>query len=152
VFDMFDFTPVEGDPFLRNGSPDPFAKGAKLPSQPYSPTPEPIDQLLNNLYPDLPTPMQPPAPLPSWIPPNVQDYIRQAPSYNEGERMSPFPPSIAGGEPYSLTPQIGDINKLFHGRITQNAPTSEDHSALAKQYRGLMKLPGFAGFAGGNEI
>jgi hypothetical protein len=143
MFDLFDFTPVDGDPFRRNGAPTP------APARPYSPTPFSGDDLRNALYgADLPSPMQPYAPLPSWVPPNVQNYINQAPSYNEGERQPPTPPIMLG--PISPTPQIDDIQRLFHNRIMQNAPTNQGFSA--EQYRNLMKLPGFAGFAGGDEI
>jgi hypothetical protein len=144
MFDMFEFTPVGYDPFKQ---------GAKQPARPYSPTPDPIDQLFNKLSPtDLPTPMQLPAPLPSWVPPNVQDYIRMAPSYNEGERQSPLQPNIAGGEPYSPTPQIDDIRRLFRNRIIKNAPIGASPGMSADQLRALMQLPGFAGFQGGDEI
>ena len=90
-------------------------------------------------------------PLPSWLPQNVQDYMNQTPSYAEGQRQRP-PQDIAGGEPYSPTPQIGDIRRLFGNRITQNAPTGDEHSIRAQQFRALMQLPGFSGFTGGDEI
>jgi hypothetical protein len=64
----------------------------------------------------------PPAPLPGWIPQNVQNYINTRPSYAEGQRQATMPPGIAGGEPYSPTPQINDINRLFSRSIHQNAP------------------------------
>ena len=104
---------------------------------------------------NLPGPMEPPPPrppLPAWLPQNVQSYINQAPSYSEGERQSPLPGDIAGGEPYSLTPQIGDIQRLFQKRITQNAPTSDLPAIRSQQFQALMKLPGFSGFTGGDEI
>ena len=149
VFDTFNFDPVDYNPFEANP--------VKVqPSRPYSPTPGPLDTIFNQLQPedlqDLPAHWAQPAPLPSWLPPNVQNYINQAPSYEEGERMSPFPSNMAGGEPYSPTPQIDDIQRLFHGRVMQNAPTGSKHGFTADQYRNLMKLPGFSGFTGGDEI
>ena len=115
---------------------------ASMPARPYSPTPLSPDDFYG----------PPPAPLPSWIPQNVQNYINQAPSYTEGQRQSAMPSSIAGGEPYSPTPQIGDLRRLFQQRITGNAPTSADPAIHAEMFRQLMKLPGFSGFTGGTNI
>lgn len=124
------------------------------PARPVSPTPPTQADINDALWGsgDLPSPMQPPPPLPSWVPQNVQSYINQAPSYNEGERQLPLPANIAGGEPYSPTPQIGDIQRLFQKRITQNAPTSDLPAIRSQQFQALMKLPGFSGFTGGDEI
>ena len=124
------------------------------PARPVSPTPPTQADINDALWGsgDLPSPMQPPPPLPSWVPQNVQNYINQAPSYNEGERQSPLPANIAGGEPYSPTPQINDIRRLFQKRITQNAPTSDLPAIRSQQFQALMKLPGFSGFTGGDEI
>ena len=125
------------------------------PARPVSPTPPTQADINDALYGsgDLPSPMQPPPPLPSWVPQNVQNYINQAPSYAEGQRQTLMPPSITrGDEPYSPTPQIDDIRRLFQGRITRNAPTGDERSIRAGQLRALMKLPGFSGFTGGDEI
>ena len=117
---------------------------ASMPARPYSP--DETDPLYS-----LPA-VPPPQPLPSWIPQNVQNYINQTPSYAEGQRQTIAPPSIAGGEPYLPTPQIDDIRNLFRNRITKNAPTSEDPAIHAEMFRQLMKMPGFSGFTGGDEI
>jgi hypothetical protein len=115
------------------------------PARPYSPTPTSNDDIVNTLY-------GPPPPLPSWVPPNVQNYINSNPAFAEGQRQTLAPPSIAGGEPYSPTPQIDDIRRLFHGRITGNAPTSDQPAMNAEMFKQLMKLPGFQGFTGGTDI
>jgi hypothetical protein len=119
------------------------------PARPVTPTPTSQDDIMDALY--GPGTQTPPAPLPDWVPPNVQNYINTRPSYAEGERQG-WPSNIAGGEPYSPTPQIDDIRRLFQGRITRNAPTGDDRSVRAGQLRALMKLPGFSGFTGGDEI
>lgn len=114
------------------------------PARPVTPTPTG----------DLPSLMYEPTswetPTPSWVPPNVQNYMRNAPSYVEGQPQG-TPPSIAGGEPYSPTPQIGDIRRLFRGSIMRNAPTSGGE-AFNRGLGNLLKLPGFSGFTGGDEI
>ena len=115
------------------------------PARPVTPTPMTQDDLADALYGSG----APPAPLPDWVPPNVQTYIRTQPSYTEGERQG-WPTNIAGGEPYSPTPQIDDIRRLFRNRITQNAPTSG--AFTSQQLKNLMQMPGFSGFAGGEEI
>jgi hypothetical protein len=78
--------------------------------------------------------------------------MSMTPSYEEGERQTLLPPSMAGGEPYSPTPQIDDIRRLFQNRIIRNAPTGDEHGIRAAQLRALMQLPGFSGFTGGDEI
>jgi hypothetical protein len=119
------------------------------PARPVTPTPTSQDDIMEAVY----GPQTPPPPLPSWVPQNVQNYINTQPSYGEGERQSLQPPSITrGDEPYDQTPQIGDIQRLFQGRITRNAPTGDERSIRADQFRALMKLPGFSGFTGGDEI
>ena len=117
------------------------------PARPVTPTPPTQDDIEEALFGGG----APPAPLPSWIPQNVQNYINQAPSYGEGQAQG-WPSNIAGGEPYSPTPQIDDIRRLFQKRITQNAPTNDLPGIRAQQFRALMKLPGFSGFTGGDEI
>ena len=120
------------------------------PARPYTPRPS---DLPSRMEADVMDALYGPEPLPSWIPPNVQNYINNAPSFAEGQRQTIMPPSITrGGEPYSETPQIGDIQRLFQGRITQNAPTSDQPGIRADQFRALMQLPGFSGFTGGTEI
>jgi hypothetical protein len=117
------------------------------PARPVSPTPLTQDDIQNALYGDA----IPPAPLPSWLPQNVQNYINTQPSYGEGERQSLQPPSITrGDEPYDQTPQIADVQRLFRNRITKNAPTSGGFTS--QQLKNLMQMPGFSGFAGGDEI
>ena len=120
------------------------------PARPYSPTPPTDADIADAFYGPAPAP----APLPSWVPPNVQAYINSNPSFAEGQRQTIMPPSITGntGEPYSPTPQIDDIRRLFNNRITGNAPTSDLNSIRAEQFRQLMRLPGFSGFTGGTEI
>jgi hypothetical protein len=119
------------------------------PARPVTPTPATQDDIMDALY--GPGSQTLPQPLPDWVPSNVQNYISTQPSYAEGQRQAP-PQDIAGGEPYSPTPQIDDIRRLFQGRITRNAPTGDDRSVRAGQLRALMKLPGFSGFTGGDEI
>lgn len=141
------------------------------PARPVTPTPNPTDLLygpggvdpqggglggaLNNLGGSMPsamlTPETPMAPLPSWIPQNVQDYMRFAPSYEESQRQALTAPNIAGGEPYSPTPQINDLRRLFGDRMRQNSPTSGG-GFTSKQLSDLMKMRGFAGFSGGDRI
>jgi hypothetical protein len=110
------------------------------PARPVSPTPMTQDDLMDALY-------GPGQSLPSWIPQNVQDYINQAPSFNEGQRQAMRPADIAGGEPYTPTPQIGDLQRLFQNRITRNAPTS---NPIGGKFLRDVTLGGH--LAGGNEI
>ena len=120
------------------------------PARPVSPTPATQNDIADALY---GSGAAPPAPLPSWLPQNVQNYINNNPSYAEGQRQTLEPPSITrGGEPYSPTPQLDDIRRLFQNRITRNAPTGDERSIRDQQLRALMKLPGFSGFTGGDEI
>ena len=119
------------------------------PARPVTPTPASQDDIADALY--GPGSQTLPAPLPDWVPPSVQNYINQAPSYEEG-RPQGTPPNIAGGEPYSPTPQIDDIRRLFQNRITRNAPTGDERGIRDQQFRSLMQLPGFSGFTGGDEI
>ena len=121
------------------------------PARPATPTPMSQDDITEALYGGGIPPAPLPAPLPSWLPSNVQNYINTQPSYAEGQRQAP-PQDIAGGEPYSPTPQIDDIRRLFRNRITQNAPIGNSPGPRADQLRALMKLPGFSGFTGGDEI
>jgi hypothetical protein len=121
------------------------------PARPVTPTPATQDNIADALYGGGIPPAALPAPLPSWLPQNVQNYINQAPSYAEGQRQTQMPPSITrGGELYDQTPQIADIQRLFRNRITQNAPTGLGFSS--QQLKNLMQMPGFSGFAGGEEI
>lgn len=87
------------------------------PARPYTPTPLPSD-LMDALY-GNPTP---PQPLPSYLPQNVQNYIRTQPSYTEGQAQGRWPDT---GEPggQSPNPQVGDLQRLFRNRIQQNAPS-----------------------------
>jgi hypothetical protein len=130
---------------------------AQRPARPVTPTPD--QQMPPDL--NLPTPMSQSDlmdalygsgadPLPSWLPQNVQSYMNKTPAYAEGERRRM--PDIAGGEPYSPTPQIDDVRRLFQNRINQNGPSGDLSSIRAQQFRELMKLPGFSGFTGGDNI
>jgi hypothetical protein len=98
--------------------------------------------------PVTPTPMTtgtPPAPLPSWVPANVQNYIRTRPSFGEGERQGM---SWGGFEPpQPPAPQIADIQRLFNRGILQNAPTGNQISGPP-----LKKIIQGGYLAGGNEI
>ena len=117
------------------------------PARPVSPTPLTQDDIADALYGGG----TPPAPLPDWVPPNVQNYINTQPSYAEGQAQG-WQSNIAGGEPYSPTPQIADIQRLFQNHIMRNAPTGDERSIRDQQFRSLMRLPGFSGFTGGDEI
>jgi hypothetical protein len=120
------------------------------PARPYSPTP---NDIADALYGD-----GPPAPLPSWLPQNVQNYINTQPSYGEGGVQAPQPynrvyeadTQDAPSQP--LNPQPDDIQRLFRNSITRNAPTGDERGIRDQQFRALMKLPGFSGFTGGDEI
>ena len=99
----------------------------------------------------LPTQMVPPQqPLPSWMNPVLQNYIRNQPSYAEGQTMpGALPPPT---EPWGYSnPQADDIRRLFASRIMDNAPKPVD-PAWATQLRSLMRIPGFSGFTGGTSI
>jgi hypothetical protein len=87
------------------------------------------------------------------LPPAVAQSIVNNRQTAEGQRAGPAP-DIAGGEPYSQTPQIDDIRRLFRNRTLQNAPTSQSltPTPLQRQMPALMKLPGFGGFVGGDNI
>jgi hypothetical protein len=118
------------------------------PARPYTPGPSTLParmeaDIMDALYGDA----QPP--LPSWIPPNVQNYILTTPSRSEGQ-VNQVP--INGGEPYSPTPQIGDLQRLFHNRMIANNPTRPNTGFNSQQLRTLMQMPGFSGFAGGTDI
>ena len=115
------------------------------PARPVTPTPLSQADLMDALYGGGGTPA---APLPSWIPQNVQNYINTQPSYAEDQ---PTPSGRIDNEPQQPSqPQIADIQRLFRGTVTRNAPTSGGFSS--QQLRNLMKMPGFSGFAGGDEI
>jgi hypothetical protein len=87
------------------------------------------------------------------LPPAIAQSIVSNPQYSEGQAQGSRS-DIAGGEPYSPTPQIDDIRRLFRNRTLQNAPTSQSltPTPLQRQYPALMKLPGFSGFVGGDNI
>ena len=173
MFDLFDFTPVDYDPFKRTSTPAPgptqsVGPGAP-PARPYTPTPPTQNDIWNMLYgkndPKLPTYIRPgndlsgylgpnlpspaaPLELPQWVPPDVQSYMNRTPSYAEGDMF----PSGTVGEPPWPEPQVGDIRRLFDKRIESNALAGRQQGFSAQQLRGLMQLPGFSGFAGGDEI
>jgi hypothetical protein len=88
--------------------------------------------------------------LPAWLPPNVQDYIRNVPSFSEGS-----PQGVWTGDPseppQSPNPQIDDIHRLFSGQSQRNSTTAQQLNAR-KYLPQLMKLPGFTGFVGGDDI
>jgi hypothetical protein len=89
------------------------------------------------------------------LPPAVAQSIVSNPQYSESQAQgSRKEQGIAGGEPYSPTPQIDDIRRLFRNRALQNAPTSQSltPTPLQRQMPALMKLPGFGGFVGGDNI
>ena len=112
------------------------------PARPVTPTPPTQDDIAEALYGGGA------APLPSWLPQNVQNYIRTQPAQAEGQ------PAWSGrmdDEPQQPPqPQIADIQRLFRGSIMRNAPTSGGLSS--QKLRQLMQMPGFSGFAGGEEI
>jgi hypothetical protein len=116
------------------------------PARPVTPTPTSQDDIMDALYGGAVAP----APLPPGLPQNVQDYIRTRPSYGEGQSQG-MPPNMAGGGELSQpTPQIADIQRLFQNHIRRNAPTSGGFNS--QQLKSLMQMPGFSGFAGGDEI
>jgi hypothetical protein len=86
------------------------------------------------------------------LPPDVARSITMNPQYSEGQAQGDRgQQGIAGGEPYSPTPQIGDIQRLFNQHIQQNAVTSQQ--LQNRQYLPqIMQLPGFTGFLGGDNI
>lgn len=119
--------------------PTQWPPGLTINSMPFRPT-----------SPQLPLPLTPQSglPLPSWIPPNVQNYINQRPSFAEGQRQTMLPPpNITGGEPYSPTPQIADIQRLFQRRALLNSPTS---NPISGKFLRDITLGGH--LAGGSEI
>lgn len=127
--------------------PTQWPPGLTINSMPFRPTSMPPQ-------PDLPTPMSQQdynnaeTPLPSWIPLSVQHYINQAPSFAEGQRQTTAPPpDITGGEPYSPTPQIDDIRRLFARRQLLNSATP---SPIGGKLLRDFILGGHLG--GGNEI
>jgi hypothetical protein len=105
------------------------------------------DNLMDALY----GPQTPPAPLPPGLPQNVQDYIRNRPSYAEGQNM---PSGRQDDEPpQTPNPTIDALRQQFRGTITRNAPTGiGPDQARANQLRGFYRLPGFSGFIGGDDI
>lgn len=138
---------------------------------------QPVDPLGNLRYPLLSARAMPPqAPLPNWLPQNVQNYIRTQPSYGEGDLQAPYQysaaneamaqdtppqpyrPSLPPGDvkrlpmtqPY-VNPQPNDISQLFGDQIRRAHPDSMQLQAR-KFLPQLMQLPGFAGFTGGSEI
>jgi hypothetical protein len=95
-------------------------------------------------------PQTPPEPLPSWLPQNVQTYMRTAPSYVEGQ---PQPSGRMDFEPQQPpNPTIPALRQQFRGTILRNAPTGTADPAKAAQLRQLYRMPGFSGFTGGDEI
>ena len=115
------------------------------PARPYTPTPPSIDDLTDALY----GPQAAPAPLPSYLPPNVQTYIRNHPSYSEGDPQGPGGQYGAiygalGQEPTQpANPQIGDLQRLFRGSIMRNAPSSNQLSG--KTLGDLIRMGVIAG-------
>lgn len=114
------------------------------PARPVTPTPMSQDDIAEALYGGA----TPPAPLPSWLPQNVQTYIRTQPSQAEGEKVWSGRTDNEPQQPPQ--PQIADIRRLFRGSIMRNAPTSGGLSS--QDLRRLMQMPGFSGFTGGEEI
>jgi hypothetical protein len=123
------------------------------PARPMTPTPLGVDSLMDALYGG---PQQPPQPLPADLPPNVQDYIRNRPSYSESQAQNTSgltPGSITGGEaPYVPNPQIDDLRRQFRGAITRNAPTSTADPARARLLKQFMGQPGFQGFTDDTKV
>ena len=114
------------------------------PARPVTPTPPSQDDITDALFGGG----TPPAPLPSWLPQNVQTYIRTQPSQAEGEKAWSGRTDAEPQQPPQ--PQIADIQRLFRGSIMRNAPTSGGFTS--QQLKNLMQMPGFSGFAGGEEI
>lgn len=99
-------------------------------------------------------------PMPSWMSPTLQRYIQSRPTFAEGERPGPQV-GIAGepwgpgtppvqAEPYSPTPQIEDIQRLFGQGIA--ARNRRFNPVWSQQLRAFMKQPGFSGLVGGSAI
>lgn len=80
----------------------------------------------------------------------VAQAIENRPSFEEWQKQGARK-DIAGGEPYSPSPQIKDLQQLFRDRILQNAPT-QPGADVGDIIRQFSKLPGFAGLAGGQNI
>ena len=114
------------------------------PARPVTPTPASPDDIADALWGSG----TPPPPLPSWLPQNVQDYIHTQPSQEEGQKA--WSGRIDNEPQQPPQPQIADIQRLFRGAITRNAPTSGGFNS--QQLKNLMQMPGFSGFAGGDEI
>lgn len=138
-------------PFTPDGRPVPptssYPPLVGQPARPYTPTPESIDTLMDALYGGA----QPPAPLPPGLPQNVQDQIRNQPSYAEGQKM---PSGRQDNEPQQPpNPAIDSLRQQFRGTTLRNAPTQVGpDQAKANSLRGLYRLPGFSGFTGGNDV
>jgi hypothetical protein len=84
------------------------------------------------------------------LPPAVAQSIVNQRSYAENQpQPSTLPPMPEGP---SGQPDPGpDVQWLFRNQVQQNAPMSQQLQAR-KLLPQLMQLPGFAGFAGGDEI
>jgi hypothetical protein len=144
-------SPMTPPRFAPDGTPIPptssYPPLTGPPARPYTPTPLTSDALADALYGGG----QPPAPLPSYLPPNVQDYIRTQPSYSEGQRM---PSGRQDNEPPQLpNPTIDALRQQFRGSILRNAPTQVGpDQAKANMLRGFWGKPGFGGLTGGDDV
>lgn len=136
MFDLFDFIPVEGDPFDGGESSDPEIAARK--KQPYGQVP-PGNRTMPNIpsalpprFEDLPTPMgqqtAPPndlAPLPPGLPSAVRNRILVMPSYGEGDIQAPYQFSTIenalAGQPRQPEPQTQDIRRLFQRHILEGS-------------------------------
>jgi hypothetical protein len=86
------------------------------------------------------------------LPPAVSRSIVNQPSTAEGQVAPSTRPPM--DEPWGYSnPQADDIKRLFQGRVRQNAPTQAGpNQQWSNQLKGLMKLPQFGGFTGGDEV
>jgi hypothetical protein len=86
----------------------------------------------------------------------VQQYIASHPQFEEWQAQGRT--DKGGGPdtsdiPQPPEPQVEDLQRLFHDRILQNAPSRAGvDQAQSDLFRKLYKLPGFAGFSGGQDI
>jgi hypothetical protein len=121
------------------------------PARPVTPTPTTQADLMDALYGGG----TPPAPLPGWVPSNVQNYINTRPSYAEGQtRGQQWGPVYSALEQEPLQPpqpQIADINRLFGSGILRKAGGSQfGENQISGPF--LKSIIQGGNFAGGDNI